>query len=371
MSSLEHYIYLIVSSHGLVLAFLLAFDKTANYASRLLALIILIAASELALQGLLRESSIKLNTVYCWLIFLPAFAGPFSFLYCKAALLDSKFSRNDLIIFLPSVLTYLLVIDFLTYRPSAVTAWALGEEGESWRLQASENMLFLQAFVFVIAALMLVLRYREKSLNSLSSFQPSAFQWVGVLQLLSLTVWIINALNSYFPLPHFVGYTSNLILIAFIYFIGFVQWRKPKFFMIPLLSASIEQSSRDEKKQNTSGKTELPEDLRETLYHDLVFILESKKLYRNSALTLTSLAEEVGLTRHQLSELINRQSGKNFYEFINQFRVKDVCVTLREEEKVGNILAIAMDAGFSSKSTFNNIFKKITGMTPSQYRNNQ
>ena len=95
--------------------------------------------------------------------------------------------------------------------------------------------------------------------------------------------------------------------------------------------------------------------------------VESELLYQNSQLTLASLAELTGVGIHHLSEVINQHDGRNFNQFINEYRVNDVCVRLKNDTK-SNVLDLAMEAGFSSKSTFNAMFKKVTGMTPTQYR---
>lgn len=97
--------------------------------------------------------------------------------------------------------------------------------------------------------------------------------------------------------------------------------------------------------------------------------MEDKKPFLNPDLTLTDLAREVGMGRNQLSELINSGVGINFYEFINKYRVEEVKRLLADpRSKTTKIIAIAFDAGFPSKSSFNNIFKKYTGLTPSEYR---
>jgi AraC-like DNA-binding protein len=67
--------------------------------------------------------------------------------------------------------------------------------------------------------------------------------------------------------------------------------------------------------------------------------------------------------------VLNEKHGKNFFTFINEYRVKDVISRFgNPENDKFTILAIAYDSGFNSKTTFNSIFKSQTGMTPSQYR---
>ncbi|MCK5703581.1 MAG: AraC family transcriptional regulator, partial [Cyclobacteriaceae bacterium] len=70
-----------------------------------------------------------------------------------------------------------------------------------------------------------------------------------------------------------------------------------------------------------------------------------------------------------LSEVINTKLNKTFYDFVNKYRVEEVQqkIIAGDAEKY-NLLSIAFDAGFSSKSSFNSTFKKITGQTPTEFR---
>jgi AraC-like DNA-binding protein len=97
--------------------------------------------------------------------------------------------------------------------------------------------------------------------------------------------------------------------------------------------------------------------------------MEEQKPFVRSTLTLQELSDELQISAHNLSEVINTKLGKNFFDFVNGFRVKEVQARLADPQYDHlTILAIAQDAGFNSKSTFNTIFKKVTNQTPSEYR---
>ena len=97
--------------------------------------------------------------------------------------------------------------------------------------------------------------------------------------------------------------------------------------------------------------------------------MEEKKPYTDSNLSLHQLAEMLDMTPHNLSEVINTGLNQNFFDFVNQYRVENVKRDVTDEQKGHlKLLSIALDAGFNSKSSFNAIFKKHTGMTPSEYR---
>jgi AraC-like DNA-binding protein len=96
-----------------------------------------------------------------------------------------------------------------------------------------------------------------------------------------------------------------------------------------------------------------------------------KKPYLDAELTLSGLAKDLSMSRSQLSQLINDGIGENFYDFVNKYRVEEV-KRLMTDPRISNysLLGIALEAGFKSKSTFNLIFKRFTGLTPSEYKKN-
>ena len=104
-------------------------------------------------------------------------------------------------------------------------------------------------------------------------------------------------------------------------------------------------------------------------YENLLDIVKNKKLYLDQELSMTVLASETGLSNGYLSQIINQMEGKNFFEFINSYRVAEV-KELMKDPKFSNytLLGLAQEAGFNSKSTFNAVFKRLTGQTPSAYR---
>jgi AraC-like DNA-binding protein len=97
--------------------------------------------------------------------------------------------------------------------------------------------------------------------------------------------------------------------------------------------------------------------------------MTSDKPFLNQDLTLQKLAERLKTSSHNLSEVINTRMHQSYYDFINQYRVEEFKNRLTDpESKRYNLLSIAFDSGFQSKGTFNSIFKKFTGMTPSEYK---
>ncbi len=96
--------------------------------------------------------------------------------------------------------------------------------------------------------------------------------------------------------------------------------------------------------------------------------MNDKKPYLEPKLTLGSLAQSIGLSANHLSQVINQFEGVNFHDFVNKYRVEEFKNLASDPHRSHfSILALALDAGFNSKSAFNMVFKKHTDKTPSQY----
>jgi len=101
----------------------------------------------------------------------------------------------------------------------------------------------------------------------------------------------------------------------------------------------------------------------------LLHYMETHQPYLASKLTLVQLATQLDMSTHHLSQIMNEQLGKNFFEFINHYRVETIKEKLQNPKFTHyTLLGIALESGFNSKTSFNTVFKKITGMTPSQYQ---
>lgn len=97
--------------------------------------------------------------------------------------------------------------------------------------------------------------------------------------------------------------------------------------------------------------------------------MEAGHFYRDAELSLASLAEQLGVHTHELSRIINVALKKNFYDFINEYRVMDVARKMYDPAYSNiTLLGIAFDAGFNSKSTFNRIFRQVTGKSPAEFK---
>lgn len=98
--------------------------------------------------------------------------------------------------------------------------------------------------------------------------------------------------------------------------------------------------------------------------------MEKSKIYLEPEISLEDLSERSKIPKHHITQVLNEHLHKNFYTFINEYRIQEAVTKLNDPGLDINILSLAYDCGFNSKSSFNNYFKKITGQTPSGYRKN-
>ncbi|MDO6769344.1 MULTISPECIES: helix-turn-helix domain-containing protein [Cellulophaga] len=122
------------------------------------------------------------------------------------------------------------------------------------------------------------------------------------------------------------------------------------------------------KKVNYSNNLEPP--TTENLYYiKLEALCKNHQIYRDSTLNREKVAEKLGISSGYVSKLVNTITGKNFANYINYYRVEAVKEMILDSEfKNYSLLAIGLESGFTSKTTFYNAFKKATGMTPNAYR---
>jgi len=141
------------------------------------------------------------------------------------------------------------------------------------------------------------------------------------------------------------------------------------------LEAAIEEAEQLEEapyQDKIRRKTGLSETRIEEIVGRIISVVESEKLYQETELTLQQLADRLELPPYVLSQAINDGLKKNFYDLINNYRVEEAKRLLAEESNQQyTILSVGFEAGFNSKTTFNTVFKKFTGLTPTAYRDLQ
>jgi len=225
-------------------------------------------------------------------------------------------------------------------------------------------LLVVQAFLYLVPSLRLLFRYRHSlrdQESNVAGIDLGWLMWFGHLFLAMNTAYAVLLIIMVhgprtFPVREYLSIALSVLVFA----IGqraLLQRRTP---MIEGLAAP--PIARQE-------RAVVPPAEAEAMKGRLLRAMEIEQLYLDPDLRLSDLVDHLGVTRNQLSYVINRHLGKNFYDFVNEYRVRSVLRLMNESSYDDKkIIAIAFDAGFNSKPAFNAVFKKYTGRTPSAYR---
>jgi len=369
---LQH-LFAIGGFHGILLFCLLTIGSDNTKANKILGVWCLFLG--LFFLGILVnvQTSLNIFTFFIgWNVYLPASFGALLYLYCRQAITDRSFSPADILHVLPVLACYLLNIDDLFTPADIKLTWATEPADNNSSLQLSQWITYSQAFIYLGFSFQMVNKYQRAAKNNLADFNPEIFRWIWILLLLTLSVWSFKLVSSSETL-YFLSVISDLVIIFLIYGVALAQWRNPKLFninKIEEITASIQDTKDNSTQANNSPSRLLDSSTRESILIRVKQFMDDEHAYKDSQLNLIRLAELIGVSTHHLSEALNQHEGKNFYQFINDYRVNYVQKMLAQEQ-TAKILDLAMTAGFSSKSTFNAVFKQTTGLSPTQYRQKQ
>lgn len=380
MSTFQHSLFSIGIFQGILLSLLLIFGSQVTTANRILGgWCFALALSFLGVFITVDQEVNIFSSLIGWDYFLPASYGAFIFLYCRHALTNESLTCKDLFHITPIVLCYLLNIDSLLASPEVKLDFVLIKPPDSINFFISELIMYLQAFIYFGLSFSLIRQYQNKAKFTLSSFNPDIFNWLWKLLFLYLIIWMLKAVASNFQGLSILSSLADGLIVMLIYSIAMAQWRNPMLFTIEQLTTNYSNEISTQPIDQTDNKSELPnlasakssgaldESIRSSLLKSIRKHMQDHQTYLDNELTLLRLSEAIGVSTHHLSEVLNQQEGKNFYQFVNKYRVDYVCEQMKKDQSI-KILDIAMKAGFSSKSTFNAVFKQFTGHTPSQYR---
>lgn len=228
-------------------------------------------------------------------------------------------------------------------------------------------LLVIQAFLYLVPSIRLLFRYRHSlrdQESNLSGLDLRWLMWFAHLLLALTTIYaILLPIMMHGPRTFPVRGYLSVALSALVFIIGqraLLQRQPPEIEGLqPARRAGAPEAQR---------AVVAPEEAEE-IRARLVRAMETERLFLDPDLNLSDLVQRIGATRNQVSWVINRLLGKNFYDFVNEYRVRDV-VRLMNEKAYDDmkITTLAFDAGFNSKPAFNSVFKKHTGLTPSEYR---
>jgi AraC-like DNA-binding protein len=324
---------------------------------------------------------------------LPFLFGPLIYLYAVAAAdRERTFTRRDLLHLLPFAVVALLGARFYLTNGAAKLEFYRQLVAGNVPLQflIEDPLKFVSGVIYTVSTIVFLRRHRERVKDSYSSTERVNLKWLLWLSVGSAGVWAIALGNQ---VAEWAGLARNgigedyvsLAMAILTYGIGYRALRQPEIFRFETAEWPVQMSKTQsvpvpvpvaEPAPSTEAvstpryvRSGLTDREASRLKQALVDSMEKKEPWRESNLTLADLAAELGTTPHKLSEVLNSEVGQTFYDFVNGYRVREVQRRIAAgEARSLKMLRLAFDAGFASKSTFNEVFKRHTSQTPSNFR---
>lgn len=219
-----------------------------------------------------------------------------------------------------------------------------------------------------------VLNTHRKRIKSTFSYKDKiSLSWLRYLLFGVLAVFLIWVFEELFSelidLSDVFNYLLGASLVALVYCMSILGLRQPIIFTAQTAALDLTVSETLEKDRAKYKSSSLSVDMSQQLVEELQQLMKDDKTYLDSQLSSPQLADKLGVSVNYLSQIINEQLSQNFFDFVNGYRVEEakniLNDTLRGKE---NILTVALESGFNSKSSFYTAFKKQTGLTPGAYR---
>lgn len=300
----------------------------------------------------------------------PFLYGPLLFLY-TASLIYKNYAiyKKRLLHFVPFALFFLISAISYGMQPRQQKIHILHNINShqlSVYFYAGSFLMVLHFIAYAVAALRLIKKYRKLSLNKFSTVQKNNLEWLSSTIIFFLIIFVIALINNAFELSAMSKlYPVSLLIIILLlfYFINRVLFKA----LIYPEQFSWLENNEDPIKIKKGAVQQLPDKSAELKL--LADYMEQHKPYLNPDLTIEVLARSMHLQSKELSTLINEYLKQNFFDFINRYRIDEARrLLINNPDKKITVLEILYKTGFNSKSSFNTLFKKYTGVTPTGFK---
>ena len=252
--------------------------------------------------------------------------------------------------FLPALIMYGYLTSFFIL-PAEEKIRIYQNNGAGYEIfeQVRFYAIILSGIVYIGWSAVLLARHEKRILEEFSYQDKIDLQWLRILTWGLGVIWLLI-------------FVSDEILfggvVIFVFLIGFFGIRQARIFTHHVVPET------EKEKYSKSGLTKEAAD---KLYESLIDLMKKEALHRKNDLSIDDLASKLDIHSNNLSQVINEREKKNFYDFVNQYRVEDFKKLASDpKNRHLTLLALAFECGFNSKSSFNRYFKKATSQTPSE-----
>ncbi len=369
------YVFLIAAFNALFLAVLLLQKKPKALHDKILFYWLIYLGLFTAFYTFsFHELLIRIQHISRFIISMFLLHGPFLYLYIESLTTGkNRPAKRDLLHFIPfcSFFLYLLISLLFPEYSSRIRM-------DHVTIKVEPPIVFvifllitaLSGSVYFFASFLKFKNININILNNFSTTEEINLDWLKTLVYIFGIIWsaliVIAIVHHIFHFASMAFCTDGLFLSlsAFIILVGYFGLRQKEIFTrFPADGHNFVTDQRTKYQNIPLSELEIAD-----FIGRINSIMEKEKPYLNPDITLPELASLIDIPAYQLSRVINEKFGCNFFDFINGYRVNEVKTKINDPAFSNlSLLGIAFDCGFNSKSAFNRIFKKMTGLTPSEY----
>jgi AraC-like DNA-binding protein len=304
-----------------------------------------------------------------WMLFL---VGPCLWMYVRRL---TKNEKPTFLWWLPhtwlAVLCFLFLATNFYFEPRAQKIATIRADYALLERSINEGVLIaaLHVMCYWIASLFVLRRFNKSLRERYSSLGERSFGWLRTMLSITLVMWIIWFVSLLQVAPG-SNVLASVAVVPGVYLLAFFGLRQPQVFLDeeeegePAAPVAPTTTNAGRYARSGMDRERVPEFLAR-----LDDVMRSEKPWLESDLTLADLAARAELSPHNLSQLLNEEIGKSFFDYINSQRVDEVKRCLADPAYDSQtILEIALGAGFSSKTAFNAAFRQHASTTPSEFR---
>jgi AraC-like DNA-binding protein/xanthosine utilization system XapX-like protein len=365
-TKLLSYINLAGAIHALIQSMVLCFSRKGNRrANRIMAMFLLALAIGMA-NGIFSVLGLydKSPALVILMGSVALAYGPLFYLYIRAmTAADRRWTPADVFHAVPFLLGMLAYGAYLRSPVGGPASPGLIGWVVRYPWLAVTILSTLQTVVYVASVIRLLRGYSERIKATYSTIDRINLAWLRRRLAIYAAIWVVAL--AMIAAAGFEGRAPGLFMqiVAFltalnIFATGYRAMRQSEIVLGP---AETKPGRRYERSSLT------PENA--ALYKTrLLELMERKKPYLDPEITLPKLAVALEIPVAHLSRVINEHLGRNFFEFINHYRVEEAKRRMTGPGAGDKLITVALDCGFNSLATFNRVFKELAGRTPSEYR---
>lgn len=294
--------------------------------------------------------------------------APLAYLYVKSITnIQFKLSWKECLNFVPASI-------YFTFHLS-IWQFPLADKMELMEVFAQSGVFLIEGvidlLILTIYTVLAIRHYRAYLLwlpTEFSNLTPVSLIWIRnflfILFLVCVVEWGFGLATLWVNYSYDVRFWDFFVRALLLYYLSIAGYVSTYNHSLVFENKGVIEALRP-----SSSKTNTVED---QLINRISIYMSENKPYLQVELTLSQLAQQLNLPVAIVSQSINSSLGKNFNDFVNEYRVREVCSRLQAgDHKTKTLLGVGMDCGFNSKATFNRSFKKIIGLTPKEWLENQ